>query len=108
KAWEDPTKRDAAVEFVMHMTQTPVIAEIVTIAGGGAPAADVGTLSGLSELGSIGSELAGKASAVDGAVDGWLAKDAWDYLRQQIPLIAAGKADTSEVVEQVITLNNAQ
>ena len=106
KAWEDPDKRQACVDYVMHMTQTDVIAEMVTVAGGGAPAADVGTLSGLSELGQKGSAVAGKATGVDGAIDGWLAKDAWDYLLQQVPLIAAGKTEAVDVVEGVLTRHN--
>ena len=41
KAWDDPAKRDTAVKFVQAMTSTESIAEFVTVAGGGSPAAVV-------------------------------------------------------------------
>lgn len=108
KAWEDPAKRDAAVKFIQAMTTTEAIAELVTVAGGGAPAADVGELSGISALGASGSAMAGKATAVDNAIDGWLAKPAWEYLLSKVSGIAAGTEDPAAVVDQVITLNAAQ
>lgn len=108
KAWDDPAKRDAAVKFVQAMTTTEVIGELVTVAGGGAPAADVGELSGLSPLGACGAAMAGKASAVDGAIDGWLAKPAWEYLLGKVAGIAAGSEDPAAVVDEVIALNTAQ
>ena len=108
KAWDDPAKRDAAVKFVQAMTTTDVIRELVKVAGGGAPAADVGEIEGLSPLGAAGAAMAGKATAVDSAIDGWLAKPAWDYLLGKVAGIAAGTEDPAVVVDQVIALNVAQ
>ncbi|MDA3731098.1 extracellular solute-binding protein [Niameybacter massiliensis] len=108
KAWDDPAKREAAVKFVQSMTTTEAIGEMVTVAGGGAPAANVGDLKGLSSLGAKGAAMAGEATAVDGAIDGWLAKPAWEYLLSKVAGIAAGTEDPSAVVDQIITLNNAQ
>ncbi|MEG0848055.1 ABC transporter substrate-binding protein [Niameybacter sp.] len=108
KAWDDPAKREEAVKFIQAMTTTESIAEMVTLAGGGAPAANVGELTGLSPLGAAGAAMAGNATAVDGAIDGWLAKPAWEYLLSKVSGIAAGTEDPSAVVDQIITLNNAQ
>ncbi|MEG0152883.1 MAG: hypothetical protein RR744_06860, partial [Cellulosilyticaceae bacterium] len=108
KAWDDPAKREEAVKFIQAMTTTESIAEMVTLAGGGAPAANVGELTGLSPLGAAGAAMAGNATAVDGAIDGWLAKPAWEYLLSKVSGIAAGTEDPSAVIDQIITLNNAQ
>lgn len=105
KAWNDPAKREAAVKYVEYMTSTDAIAQYVTVAGGGAPAADVGELDGLSKLGQSGSAVVGGASAVNMPIDSWLSKPAWDFLRQNVPLIAAGQVDAGEVVDEVIRLN---
>ncbi|MGL4737131.1 MAG: ABC transporter substrate-binding protein [Cellulosilyticaceae bacterium] len=107
KAWDDPAKQAAAVAFVQHMTTSDLIGQFVVEAGGGAPAAQV-TISGLSALGTQGSQMAGEAKASDGAIDGWLAKPAWDYLLGKVPGIAAGKEDPATVVDEVIKLNTAQ
>nr|WP_307992736.1 extracellular solute-binding protein [uncultured Niameybacter sp.] len=106
KAWDDPAKREAAVRLVEALTTTEAIGQMVVVAGGGAPAAEVGTLDGLSPLGQSGSAMAGAASAVDGAADGWLTKPAWNFLLSKIPGIAAGTEDPVAVVDQLITLQN--
>ncbi|WP_069998339.1 ABC transporter substrate-binding protein [Cellulosilyticum sp. I15G10I2] len=107
KAWDDPAKRDAAVKFVQAMTTTPLIKEFVVAAGGGAPAADIGAVEGLSKLAASGSKIAGEATGVDGAVDGWLSKQAWDYLLSKVPVIAVGKEDAAAVVDKVIEIENS-
>ncbi len=104
KAWDDPAKRDAAVKFVQALTTTDVIRQFVVAAGGGAPAADVGEITGLSKLAASGSKVAGEATAVDGAIDGWLSKQAWDFLLSKVPVIAVGKEDAAAVVDKVIEM----
>lgn len=106
KAWDDPVKREAAVKFIQSMTTTPLIKEFVVAAGGGAPAADIGEVDGLSKVAASGSKLAGEATAVDGAVDGWLSKQAWDYLLGKVPVIAVGREEASAVVDKIIEIEN--
>lgn len=108
QAWDDPQKRDAAVKYVEYMTSKDAITQYVTMAGGGAPAAEIGELPGLSKLAQAGSMLVGGASAVNMPIDSWLSKPAWDYLRQNVPLIAAGQVDTAQVVDEVIRLSDEQ
>ena len=108
KAWDDPKKRDATVKFVMDMTSTEMIKKLVTAAGGGRPAADVGDLSGLTPLGVKGASMASQAVASDGAIDGWLSRPAWSYLLSKVVDIATGTDDSKAVVDQVIALNTMQ
>ncbi|MDF2612246.1 MAG: family 1 extracellular solute-binding protein [Clostridia bacterium] len=107
KAWDDPAKRDAAVKFVENMTSTDLIREFVLAAGGGAPAADIGAIEGLSKLAGEGAKMAGQAKACDSAVDGWLSKQAWDYLLSKVPVIAIGKEDPTAVVDKVIEIQSS-
>ena len=104
KAWDDPAKRDAAVKFVEYMTSKEMIKGFIG-AGGGAPAADIGEITGVSPLAASGAKMSGEAKGVDSAIDGWLPKPAWDYLTSKIPGIATGKEDVKAVVDKVIELN---
>ena len=108
KAWDDLEKRDATVKFVMEMTTNEMIKKLVTAAGGGTPAANVGELTGLTPLGARGASMASRAIASDGAIDGWLSKPAWSYLLSKVVDITTGADDPEIVVNQVITLNTMQ
>lgn len=107
KAWDDPAKRDAAVKFVENMTSTELIKQFVVEAGGGAPAADIGPVEGLSKLAATGSQMAGEAKNCDAAVDAWLSKQAWDYLLGKVPVIEAGKEEPAAVVDKIIEMQSA-
>lgn len=107
-AWNDPAKRDAAVEFIASMTTTDLIKEFVIAAGGGSPAADIGVVEGYTPLAISGSDVAIGAKGVDAAIDSWLNKAAWDYLLSKAPGIAAGKEDPAAVVDEVIRIHTGK
>lgn len=103
KAWEDPRKREAAVEFVFHMTSEQVLSTFVTteataLIGGATP-------TGLNALqqsaADTNANITGFASAVQDAISG----DAKNELFASIPKVVTGQLSPAEAVENAIRLN---
>jgi len=103
KAWEDPRKRQAAVEFVFHMTSEEVLStfvttEITALVGGAAP-------SGLNSLqqsaADTNTNLTGVVSAVQDAISG----EAKSELFASIPKVVTGQLSPAEALEAAMVLN---
>lgn len=103
KAWNDKNNRDAAVQFVLHMTKDENIAYLCEF--GGAPAADIppsGTATVFEESVSVLQEN-GKTAIMP--IDSRLSKEAWKYLCQQIPQIMLGNISPEDVVTELSKVN---
>lgn len=103
KAWEDPQKREAAVEFVFHMTSEQVLSTFVTteataLIGGATP-------TGLNALqqsaADTNANITGFASAVQDAISG----EAKNELFASIPKVVTGQLSPAEAVENAMRLN---
>lgn len=104
KAWEDETKRDAAVKFVEAVTSNDAIAAYCQVAG--SAAADVTIdATNISRPVADGNAMAAKAVNAAPATDTWLSLDCCTVLRQGANNIAAGKAEAKKVLEEAIALN---
>lgn len=103
KAWNDPEKREAAVEFVSHMTSREVLGTFVTT-----------EMTALADgTGSVGSNplqhsaaqtlscMTGMANAVQDTVSG----EAKSVLFSAIPRVVTGQMEPAEAVEQAMKLN---
>lgn len=103
KAWEDPVKRDAAVQFVSFMASAQGIEALCAM--GGAPAMDIaqkGTDSVLQESANRLQQNAGNACM---PIDSKLSKDAWQSLCKDIPNVVLGRCTAREAVEHVAQAN---
>ncbi len=103
KAWDDPAKREAAVNFVMEMTSKESIAEMAKV--GGAPAAEIEVPTDLSPLASAGLVLSSSASKVEMPIDSTLNKQSWDYIVSNISNIVDGSMDARDVLDQAAEYN---
>lgn len=102
KAWEDPEKRDLAVKFVMSMTSKEAISKFAKVSG--APAADIESPKGLTELQTDGINLMLNAHEILMPIDSRLNKDAWDYIIFNVSDISEGTTDAKEVLEGALEL----
>ncbi|MFV0519517.1 MAG: ABC transporter substrate-binding protein [Lachnospirales bacterium] len=103
KAWDDPAKREAAVNFVMEMTSTETIAEFAKV--GGAPAAEIEVPSDLSPLQASGLEFSSAAKTVSMPIDSRLSKQAWEYIVSNVSNIVDGSMSAQEVLDQAAEYN---
>lgn len=103
KAWDDPAKQKAAVEFVEYMTSDEVLSTFVTtevtaLKNGAKP-------SGLNSL----QESAAKANAnitqVVGAVQDTISSEAKTDLFANVQNVVTGKMSAAEAVKEAIALN---
>ncbi|MFV0504471.1 MAG: ABC transporter substrate-binding protein [Lachnospirales bacterium] len=102
-AWEDPEKREAAVNFVMKMTSKESIAEFAKV--GGAPAADIEVPEGLTPLQTAGAAFSGAANDIDMPVDSRLNKEAWNYIVSNVSNIVDGSTDARTVLDEAAKFN---
>lgn len=103
KAWEDPQKREAAVEFVFHMTSEQVLStfvttEITALMGGAAP---TGLTSLQQSAADTNASLTGVVSAVQDAISG----EAKSELFASIPKVVTGQLSPAEALEAAMVLN---
>ncbi len=103
KAWEDPDKREQAVNFVMEMTSADAIAQFAKV--GGAAAAEIELPTDLTPLGVAGLELSNSATKVEMPIDASLSKEAWDYIVSNISNIVDGSMDARDVLDKAAELN---
>ncbi len=103
KAWEDPAKRDAAVQLVMKMTSQEAIAAFAKV--GGAPAANIEPPTDLSPLATAGLVFSGEAKNSDMPIDSRQTQEAWQSIVKNISGIADGSVDPGEVLEAAAKLN---
>lgn len=103
KAWEDPQTREAAVEFVFHMTSEEVLGSFVTtevtaLVNGAAP-------KGLNTLQSSAADAIVELTGVVGAVQDAISGEAKSDLFADIQKVVTGQMTPAEAVESAIRLN---
>ena len=103
KAWEDPQTREAAVEFVFHMTSEEVLGSFVTtevtaLVNGAAP-------KGLNTLQSSAADAIVELTGVVGAVQDAISGEAKSDLFANIQKVVTGQMTPAEAVESAIRLN---
>lgn len=103
KAWEDKDKREAAVNFVLHMTSNESITYLCEF--GGAPAVDIPESANNSTLKNYETTLQSESKNAIMPIDSRLNKEAWQYLCQQIPEIMQERITPIEVVLKMSELN---
>lgn len=104
KAWDDPDKREAAVEFVTYMTSDEMVSKF---AGVSATALKNGVAvdeSQLSSLAVAGLELVKGATGMTGAVQDQIPTEARVPIFDGMPNLVVGKVDISDAVSQVLDL----
>ncbi len=103
KAWDDPAKRDAAVEFVSQLTSDEVLSTFVTtevtaLVNGAKP-------SGLNALQQSAADANANITGVVGAVQDTITSEAKTDLFGNIQNVVTGKMTAHDAVESAIALN---
>ena len=103
KAWDDPEKRQSAVEFVSHMTSREVLSTFVTTEvtalTGGVGAAESNSIQ--QSASRTLTQMTGMAGAVQDTISG----EAKSSLFSSIPRVVTGQMEAAEAVEQAMKLN---
>lgn len=102
-AWDDPAKREAAVNFVKHMTKADSIAAMC--AQGGAPAMDIAQSGDSNPLQESANLLQQNAKNACMPIDSKLYKDAWQYLCGAIADVAKGTVSPQTAIFEVSQRN---
>ncbi len=103
KAWDDPAKREAAVEFVSQLTSDEVLSTFVTtevtaLVNGAKP-------SGLNALQQSAADANANVTGVVGAVQDTITGEAKSDLFANIQNVVTGKMSAKEAVESAMKLN---
>ena len=103
KAWEDPAKREAAVEFVSYLTSDEVLSTFVTtevtaLINGAKPA-------GLNPLQQSAADANAAITGIAGAVQDTITSEAKGDLFGNIQNVVTGKMTAEEAVASAIALN---
>lgn len=105
KAWDDPEKREAAVEFVFHMTSEEILSTFVTtevtaLVNGAVP-------TGLNTIQQSAADAIVELTGVVGAVQDAISSEAKSDLFVNIQKVVTGQMTAAEAVESAIRLNGA-
>ncbi len=103
KAWNDPEKREAAVEFVSQLTSDEVLSTFVTtevtaLVNGASPA-------GLNSLQQSAADTNANITAIVGAVQDTLTAEARGDLFANIQNVVTGKMTAEEAIDSALALN---
>ena len=103
KAWDDPAKREAAVEFVFHMTSEEILSTFVTtevtaLVNGATPA-------GLNTIQQSVADANINITGVVGAVQDTISSEAKSDLFANIQKVVTGQMTAAEAVESAMKLN---
>ena len=103
KAWEDPAKREAAVEFVSYLTSDDVLSKFVTtevtaLVNGAKP-------EGLNILQQSAADANASITGVVGAVQDTITSEAKGDLFGNVQNVVTGKMTAAEAVASAIALN---
>ena len=103
KAWEDPAKREAAVEFVSQLTSDEVMSTFVTtevtaLVNGAAPA-------GLNAIQQSAADCNANVTGVVGAVQDTITAEAKGDLFGNVQKVVTGQMTAAETVESAMKLN---
>lgn len=105
KAWDAPEKREAAVEFVFHMTSEEILSTFVTtevtaLVNGAVP-------TGLNTIQQSAAGAIVELTDVVGAVQDAISSDAKSDLFVNIQKVVTGQMTAQEAVESAVRLNGA-
>lgn len=105
KAWDDPEKREAAVQFVFHMTSEEILSTFVTtevtaLVNGAVP-------TGLNTIQQSAADAITELTGVVGAVQDAISSEAKSDLFVNIQKVVTGQMTAWEAVESAIRLNGA-
>ena len=103
KAWDDPAKREAAVEFVSQLTSDEVLSTFVTtevtaLVNGASPA-------GLNPLQQSAADANANITAIVGAVQDSLSAEARGDLFANVQNVVTGKMSAEDAVASALALN---
>ena len=103
KAWDDPRKREAAVEFVFHMTSEEVLGSFVTtevtaLVNGAVP-------QGLNTIQQSAADAIVELTGVVGAVQDAISSEAKSDLFVNLQKVVTGQMTPKDAVESAIRLN---
>lgn len=103
KAWDDPAKQAAAVEFVKHMTSDEVMSTFVTtevtaLKNGASP-------SGLNPLQQAAADANANITGVVGAVQDTISSECKTDLFANVQNVVTGKMSAADAVNSAIALN---
>lgn len=103
KAWDDPRKREAAVEFVFHMTSEEVLGSFVTtevtaLVNGAVP-------QGLNTIQQSAADAMVELTGVVGAVQDAISSEAKSDLFVNLQKVVTGQMTPKDAVESAIRLN---
>ena len=103
KAWDDPAKREAAVQFVEHMTSDDVMSTFVTtevtaLKNGASPA-------GLNALQQAAADANANITGVIGAVQDTISSECKTDLFANVQNVVTGKMSAADAVNSAIALN---
>ena len=105
KAWEDPQKREAAVEFVFHMTSEEVLSTFVTTEVTALVNGPVST--GLNTIQQSAADAMTELTGLVGAVQDVISSEAKSDLFSNIQKVVTGQMTAQEAVASAISLNGA-
>lgn len=105
KAWDDETKRDAAVQLVQHMTKDEVLSTFVTtevtaLKAGAKPA-------GLNPLQQAAADMCSGVTSIVGAVQDSLSAEARADLFANVKNIVTGKTTAEDAIKSALSVQPA-
>lgn len=104
EAWNDLSRRENAVEFVMYMTSDNAIEKICE--DGGIPASSINIPDGISALGASVNKLKFEAENSLMPIDHTMEKEAWIYFTESVEGLLLDEITPREVLEKVSELNH--
>lgn len=104
KAWDDPEKRELAVNFVNEMTSDEAINEFAKL--GGIPATENRQYTRLTQLELDAIKYVNNADNINMPIDSKLTKECWTYIVSKAGNIANGTMTAEEVLTKAAKLNN--
>lgn len=105
KAWDDESKRDAAVDFVSHMTSDEVVSKFAGVSATALKNGAKVDQSTLSSLAKDGLTMVNGATGMTGAVEDQVKTEARVPVFDNMPNIVVGDADIKEAVQKLLDLN---
>lgn len=105
KAWEDPDKRDAAVQYVLAHAGAEGVKQYWEAGGKVSVAAtDLGEPEGLSKMGESAVKMLNGATALVAPTDSRIGSDPWTAITSEVSKISVGSASAEDAVNAALNL----
>jgi raffinose/stachyose/melibiose transport system substrate-binding protein len=108
KAWEDPDKRAAAVDFVTHMTNDELVSKFANYSASALKNGASVDESQFSSLAQAGIKLVKGATGISAVVQDLVPTPAKVPVFDGMPNLVTGKVDITEAIQNVLDLKAAQ